>query len=181
MKDSFAELLKTRRSIRKYKTTAIEKHKLDMCLEAARLAPSACNAQPWKFITLSEPEQVAAFSAEVFGGVYAMTAFARKAPVLVAVVADKGNIVSWVGNQVRNTAFSLIDIGIACENFVLQAHELGLGTCIIGWFNEKNAAKYLKCPSGRKVELLISVGYPDENPEPRPRKKLEDISSQNFY
>ncbi len=170
-----------RRSVRKYKNSPVSRELIEKCVEAARLAPSACNSQPWKFIVLDEPARVAEFSDAVFSGLYSMTAFAKKAPVLVAIVAERGNVTSWIGNQMQHTTFSLIDIGIACENFVLQAQELGLGTCILGWFDMEKAAAILGCPKGKKVELLISVGLPDESPDPRPRKPVSDICSYGKY
>lgn len=175
----FLELAAARRSVRKYKADPVEREKLDLCLEAARLAPSACNAQPCKFIIIDEPELKEKFCAAAFTGVYSATRFAAAAPVLAAVVADTGKLSAWLGNQVQDTNFRLVDIGIAAEHFVLAAAEQGLGTCWIGWFNAKGAAKALGLPAGRKVEVLISLGYPAENPAPRPRKSKEAFGSYN--
>ena len=86
-----------------------------------------------------------------------------------------------MGNFFRRTEFYLVDQGIACEHLVLRAHDLGLGTCWIGWLNGEKAAKFLKLPKGKKVEHLISLGYPAETPQPRPRKSLQEIVSYNEY
>lgn len=173
---NFIKLAKMRSSIRKYKNTPVEREKILTCIEASRLAPSACNSQPWKFIAIDESEIKDAFCKEVFSGIYKMTAFATKAPAIIAIVSDKGNLISKLGNMARKTQFWLIDIGITAEHFCLQAAELGLGTCMIGWFNQKAADEFLKIPKGQKTELLISLGYPDENPDIRPRKLLKKIS-----
>ena len=175
----FLELAAARRSIRRYKPDPVERGKLDLCLEAARLAPSACNAQPCRFVVLDDPALREKFCSEVFTGVYGATRFAAAAPVIVAVVSDTGKLSAWLGNQVQDTNFRLVDIGIAAEHFVLAAAEQGLGTCWIGWFNSKAAARALGLGRGRKVEVLLSVGYPAENPAPRPRKSREDYSSYN--
>ncbi|HNW44484.1 MAG TPA: nitroreductase family protein [Elusimicrobiales bacterium] len=176
---TFLELAAARRSIRKYTAAPVEREKLDRCLEAARLAPSACNAQPYRFVVLDEPAVKEKFSAAVFSGVYSACKFAAGAPVLVAVVSDTGKLTAWLGNQMQDTNFRLVDIGIAAEHFVLAAAEQGLGTCWLGWFDAKAAAKTLGLGAGKKVEVLLSVGYPGESPAPRPRKPAQEFASFN--
>ena len=171
----------TRRSVRKFEQKPVEREKINSCIEAARLAPSACNSQPWHFIVIDEPETKAAFCKQAFSGVYSISQWAAKAPVLVAAVSDKGNFVSRVGNFLRRTEFYLIDHGIACEHLVLRAWDLGLGTCWIGWLDVVKASKFFNLPGGKKIEHLIALGYPAESPEPRPRKKPEEIVSYNAY
>ena len=156
------EVIKARRSIRKYQEKPVEREKINDCLEAARLAPSACNSQPWHFIVIDDPKVKEAFCKEAFSGVYNMTKFAEKAPVLVAAVSDRGNFTSRIGNFFRRTEFYLVDHGIACEHFVLRAHDLGLGSCWIGWLNSNKAEKFFNLPKGKKIEHLIAVGYPAE-------------------
>jgi len=173
------ELAAARRSIRKYKDIPVEREKLDLCLEAARLAPSACNAQPYKFIVLDEPAVKARFCAAAFSGVYSACKFAASAPVIVAVVSETGKLSAWLGNQVQGTNFRLMDIGITVEHFVLEAAEQGLGTCWLGWFGAKAAAKALGLGPGRKVEILISAGYPAEAPGPRPRRPMSEFAGYN--
>lgn len=170
-----------RRSIRKYEDRPVEREKIDACLQAALLAPSACNSQPWHYIVIDDPKIKEAFCKEVFTGVYAMSKWAEKAPVLVAVVSDRGNFTSRIGNFFRRTEFYLVDQGISGEHFVLRAHDLGLGTCWIGWLNSNKAEKFFKLPKGKKIEHLISVGYPAEAPAPRPRKDFQKSVSYNEY
>jgi len=175
----FLELAAARRSIRRYKHVPVEREKLELCLEAARLAPSACNAQPYRFIIIDEPALKEKFCAAAFSGLYSACKFAAAAPALLAVTADTGKVTAWLGNQVQDTNFRLMDIGIAAEHFVLAAAEQGLGTCWLGWFSAKGAARALGLGSGKKVEILISVGYPDEAPPPRKRKTTEEFRSFN--
>ena len=175
------QVICTRRSVRKYLDKPVEREKINACLEAARLAPSACNSQPWEFIVMDDPTVKEMFCQEAFSGVYKMSAWATKAPVLVAAVADKGNFKSRVGNFVRRTEFYLVDHGIACEHFILRAWDQGLGTCWIGWLNVDKAGQFFHLPGQKKIEHLIAVGYPDETPDPRPRQPFEKMVSYNEY
>jgi len=175
----FLALASARRSIRKFKPDPVDRTKLDLCLEAARLAPSACNAQPYRFVVVDEPALKEKFCGAVFSGVYSACKFAAAAPVIVAVVSDTGKLSAWLGNQVQRTDFRLMDIGIAAEHFVLEAAEQGLGTCWIGWFAAKAGARALGLGPGRRIEVLIAVGSPDEAPAQRPRKLMEKFGSYN--
>ena len=113
-----------------------------------------------------------------------MSKWAAAAPVLVAVVSDRGNFTSRLGNFFRDTEFFLIDQGISGEHFVLRAHDLGLGTCWIGWLNSDKAAQFFHLPKGKKVEHLFAVGYPAQDvlsATPHSRKSFEEIVSYNKY
>ena len=180
MKDnmSFAELAKKRQSDRKYKDQAVEKEKLIQCLETARISPSANNSQPWKFIVVDgfeKKEQIAECSIGL-----GMNKFTHQCPVLVAVVLEQQNFMSTIGSMIKNKNYSLFDIGIAVNQFCLQAADLGLGTCIIGWFDEKKIKKILGVRN-RRIPLLISVGYPDAPTREKVRKPLDVMSSWNEY
>ena len=160
--------------MRKYKQVEPSRDIIDGCIEAARLSPSACNSQPWEFIILYGKRKDEAAD-KVFCGIYSASKFAKSAPVLVFVVRNLENYIIKLADFLRDIRFSLIDIGIACEHFVLQAAEKGLGTCIIGWFDERMAKKILRLPGGKRVDLIISVGYPDSKEEHRKgRKPIED-------
>lgn len=173
------ELVSKRRSIRKYKPLPVEREKLLLCLEAARLAPSACNAQPYRFIVVDEPELKEKVSKAAFSGIYSICKFAAGAGALVLVVAKRGKLSAWLGNRVQSTDFRLVDIGIAAEHFILAAAEQGLGTCWLGLFNAKATAKALGLRPGKRVEIMLAVGYPDEDPAPRKRKSMEEFSVLN--
>ena len=176
MKTQFQELVTGRRSVRRFIDRPVEREKVLACLEAARLAPSAENVQPWRFLVIDDPETKARFSREVFTGLYSMTKFAAHAPVLILICARPGLLAGTIGKQIRGVSFHLIDIGIAGEHIALQAQELGLGTCWIGWFNARRARKIFKIPRAYKLVCLMALGYPEPRP-PREkiRKKLEEL------
>ena len=179
---SFLNLVNKRYSVRNYKTEPIPQEKVIRCIEAARLAPSACNSQPWKFIIADEPELVNELAKAAFEGLLDFNHFAFKAPVLVLIVSERENLFAKFGSIVKKKNFSLMDIGIAAEHFCLQAAEEGLGTCIIGWFNEKKVKKMLSIPKLKRVELLITVGFSaDEKIPPKKRKAIDQILSRNKY
>ena len=148
------------------------------CLEAARLAPSACNSQPWKFVVVDDRELVRKVGEAAAG--MGMNGFAREVPVIVAVVLEKMNLTARIGSVIKDKEYSLLDVGIAVEHFCLQAAELGLGTCIMGWFNEKKVKELLGI-RGKRVPLLVSLGYPAGENRKKIRKSMDEMSSWNKY
>ncbi|OGX11111.1 MAG: hypothetical protein A2351_07980 [Omnitrophica bacterium RIFOXYB12_FULL_50_7] len=178
----FLELIQKRRSVRLYSDRPVAKEDLLKCLEAARLAPSGCNSQPWHFIVIDEPGLRKRVAGRIFSGLYAMNKFAQKAPVLIAVVSEKEKFLASFGGQIRDTRYCLLDIGIACEHLILQAQELGIGSCWMGWFDEEALKEELKIPKNKKIDIVISLGFSDEEKVvPRKRKALAEISSFNAY
>ena len=169
---NFLELVKKRYSCRKYLAKPVSRERIQQCIEAARLAPSACNSQPWNFIVVDDTRLKNDLVNRAFFGKYAMNAFAKDAPVIIAVIRERSSYPAILGGYLRGIQYSLIDIGIACEHFILQAQQEGLGTCWLGWFNEKAVKKALGIPKNKKVDVLISVGYsaqetiPDKNRKP---------------
>lgn len=180
---NFIELVKSRRSVRKFLDKPVERDKIDLCVEAARLAPSAENVQPWRFIVVDNRDRIAEFSKAAFGGIYLPGRFASKAAAIVVIAARPDIFANKLGTRIQGTQYYLIDVGIAGEHFVLQAQELELGTCWIGWFNEKKARKFLELPGNHKVAALIAVGYPNKGAsKPHTRKSLDEIRFYNdFY
>ncbi len=161
----------------------VERDKIMLCLEAARLAPSTCNSQPWKFIVVDDRQLKDRLCHAAFSGIYSVMSFARKAPVIVVVVSEKARFLARIGGLFRGTDFYLIDIGIAAEHFILQAEELGLGTCWLGWFNEGAVKSILDIPKDRRVDILIALGYYERGKIGRPHKRepMEEISAFNSY
>lgn len=153
------------------------------CLEAARLAPSASNSQPWKFIVVNDPELVMKVAKETIGPLSTFNNFVPEAPVIIAVVIEKMKVFTKIGASIQDREYPLIDIGIAAEHFCLQAAEEGLGTCMLGWFNEKPIKELLKIPKERRIGLLITLGYAPDDYRLREkiRKKPEEMISFNFY
>lgn len=178
----FIDLVKHRRSVRKYSSNPVAKELIEQCIEAARLSPSACNAQPWKFIVVDDALLKDKVAKETYGVLDSFNKFTQQAPVIIVIVSENPNVTSRMGTFIKKIEFPLIDIGIAAEHFCLQATELGLGTCMIGWFNEKSIKELLKIPKQRKVALVITLGYPIEDKIiPKKRKDLSTICSFNKY
>ena len=175
----FSELVLKRQSDRKYAPKRVDREDIVRCLEAARMAPSACNSQPWKFVVVDDRAKLAELSEAAIG--LGMNRFTVQVPVLVAVVQEPMNMEAKAGSVVKDKDYSMMDLGMAVENFCLQAAELGLGTCIMGWFDEKRVKKVLGVPRTRRVQLLIAVGHPDAPNRQKVRKPLEEISSWNSY
>jgi nitroreductase len=182
LKNSFLQLVQSRRSVRKFKNISVERDKIITCIEAARLAPSAENVQPWRFIVLDEPETITLFSEQAFSGIYRFTGWAALAPVIIAICAEPDVLTNRLGKQIQGTHYYLIDIGIAGEHLVLQAREFGIGSCWIGWFDAKKAKRFLAIPGSWKVVQLLVLGYPEENlPVQRGKKSLKEILYFNRY
>ncbi len=178
-----SDLFKNRKSVRDYLDRAVEREKIMMCLEAARWAPSACNSQPWKFIVIDDKELKDKLCDKAFGGIYSMNTFCKKAPVIVVVISEESKFLARVGGMFRGTKYYLIDIGIAGEHFVLQAQDLGLGTCWIGWFNEQGVKSALNIPQDKKIDILIALGYYNKENVclKHGREPLDKIASFNSY
>jgi len=173
---NFIDLVRERRSIRKYQNKPVEKEKIMLCLETVRLAPSACNSQPYKFFILDNKDIKNKFASAVFSGIYLPCKFAAQAPVLIILVRVPQKITASFGNKIQNTNFSLIDLGIAGEHFALQAQELGLGSCWIGWFDKNETKKFLNLKEDEIPEIIFSLGYPAENPPERKKKNINEIA-----
>ena len=171
----FPELIRTRRSVRTYKEQPVPKELLDQCLDAARMAPSACNSQPWSFLVVNDREAIHRIADAACSGIYAMNRFIATAPVLLVFITEKSKLVARMGGQVRDVRYNLIDIGIAGDHLTLQAAALGLGTCWIGWFNDKALKRELNLPLSTQVDIIMPLGYPDEEPKGKLRKSLDNV------
>jgi len=150
--------IKTRRSIRKYTSRPVEDEKINKLLESARLAPSAKNLQNWNFILVKEPEKLRKLAIACNNQM-----FIASASIVIAGIADPKR--KWYQ----------LDMGIAFDHIDLQATEIGLGACWIGAFNESKVSQILNVPDNLETVILITIGYPDESPNPRPRKNIEEI------
>ena len=171
----FIELAAKRESCRDYSDTPVEKEKLNLCVEAARLAPSACNSQPWTMLIALTPEKLeqAAKAAQELG----MNRFIGKAPVIAIVVEEKTNISSKFGGALKDQQYAQTDIGLAVAHFCLEATQQGLSTCIIGWFNETQLKKDFDIPESKRVRLLIAVGYAaNDRLREKKRRSVQEIA-----
>lgn len=178
----FLELVKQRQSTRAYDTSRpVDRDIISRIVEAGRLAPSACNAQPWHFIVVDAPElknKVAdATSARLLG----MNHFTKQAPVHILIVEEKVNLSSGIGGVIKDKQFAFVDIGIAAAHICLAAEAEGLGSCILGWFNESKVKDLLDIPKDKRVILDIIIGYPNQPIRDKKRKAVDDIVSYNKY
>lgn len=174
----FVELAATRQSCRNFISKPVPRELIDKCLESARLAPSACNSQPWRFLVTDEEPLRSKLAEAAFGGIYGMNKFAGSAGALITVVTERSKYVARLGGLLRGVQYSLIDLGIACQHFDLQAAELGLGCCWLGWFDEKKVKKTLGLPRSDRLDIMLCLGYPgSEVVRPKKRKSLDEIRS----
>lgn len=182
---AFLDLVRARRSVRRYDPyRPVERDKLERCLEAARLAPSASNAQPWRFVVVEDPVLRERVARETFGPVVSFNHFSLRAPVLVVCVAEERSLTARVGGFLKGRRYSGMDMGIAAEHFCLQAVEEGLGTCMLGWFDEKGVRRALGIPAARRVGLIIAAGYPAVaagESKRRVRRPLDEVRCYNRY
>jgi len=170
--ESLLTLLKTRRSIRRYRPDPVPDEMVEQLLEAGRWAPSASNRQPWDFIVVRDEtirQQVAEHAAFYF----IRWAHVAEAPLLIVLCGDAGKRIY--------RQFLHEDIGLAGSQIMLQAKALGLGTCWLGGIDRKAIAATLKLPERLEVVGLLTVGFPAEDPPPTSRKPLSEIVHYDVY
>ncbi len=200
------EAIRKRRSIRKFKPDPIPEDKIRLLLESARLAPSGTNTQPWRFIVVKDDNTKRKLQEAAHNQRHV-----RRAPVIIACCADltafkefskrvdelinsgalpertrdvfipyleKG--MDTVKKQDLITA-AVANVSIAVEHMVLQAVELGLGTCWVRWYDDNKVKEILNIPDFAEVIALMPVGVPDEDPEPRPRLSIDKIAYSEKY
>jgi nitroreductase len=175
------EIITSRQSDRRYNDKPIDKEKLDRITEAARMAPSACNGQPWKFVVITDPVLISKIAEACSEKLVRMNTFVDQAPALIIVIRERSNITSQVGATIKAKDYSLIDIGIASENICLQARAEGMGSCMIGWFDENRVRKILSIPRSKRVELIITLGYSLSELRTKKRKPAKEVISYNKY
>ncbi len=176
------DLIKSRQSDRAFDANRpIEPDKLERILEAVRLAPSACNAQPWKFIVVNDPELKNKVADCTSNKVLGMNHFTKQASVHLLIVEEKANFTSTIGSLVKKKDFPQIDIGIAAAHICLAAQAEGIGSCIIGWFDEKKLKSLLGIPSSKRVLLDVILGYSTQPLREKKRKNPEEVISYNKY
>lgn len=169
------EIIKQRYSVRSFKDKPVDSALISAITEAARLAPSACNSQPWRFVAVTDKPLLRQIVDQGLGGVVP-NRWAASAPVIIVGCALLNLLTHRLGGAVKGISYHQIDLGIALEHMVLRATELGLGTCWIGWFKEKNIKRILQLPGTWKIISLLALGYPqEENHAPTPRHALEEI------
>ena len=174
-------IIQKRQSCRNFAGGTVSREAIDTCLEAACLAPSACNAQPWRFVVVDDPQHVAKVSKYVQDS--GMNRFAEGCSAFVVIVEGSQNLPARVGSGLKNQKYSSIDIGIATAHFVLAATEQDIATCILGWFNEWGLKTLLNIPKMRRIRLVIAMGTaaPDDPLRNKVRKPAKEVISYNRY
>ena len=171
----FQTLIRQRCSCRSYRPKPVEKEKLEQCMEAARLAPSGCNSQAWRYYVVTEPETKKQFADAVYQSGF--NRFAEQAPVLIAITEQiPAKVMRVVREKYGTQAYVQIDIGLSLSQLILQATELGLATCILGIFDEDAVHALIPIPEGEKLRLVLALGYPAEEDVPeKNRHPLTEI------
>lgn len=178
----FLELVSSRQSVRAFDPEReIEKEKLERIIEVARLAPSACNAQPWSFVVVDNPELKNKVADATSSRVLGMNHFTKQAPVHLLLIEEKVNLSSGIGGWIKKKDYAQIDLGIVAAHIVLAAQAEGFGTCIVGWFDEDKMRDLLHIPSSKRVWLDIVIGYSAQTLRKKSRKTIDSIVSYNKY
>jgi nitroreductase len=173
--EDFFELIEKRESCRNFDDKPVEKAKLVACINAARIAPSACDSQPWSFVVVSSSELLPRL-AECLQGA-GMNKFTSKCPSFIVVVEERATLSAKVAGIVKSQTYAQIDIGLSTMQLCLAATEQGLGTCIMGWFDEPKIKVLLDIPKAKRIRLVIGVGYAasDKHRE-KIRKNIDGIA-----
>ncbi len=160
-----------RYSVRGYKETEVEEEKLRKVLEAARLSPSASNRQDWKFVVVKDQDAKKKLARAAFN-----QSFIAEAPIVIVACGTSPKLMMDCGQPTHT-----VDVSIAVAYLILEAYELGLGTCWIGAFKEDEVKRILGVPKDVRVVAMTPLGYPDEPPSPKSRKRLEEIAVFEKY
>ncbi|MEN8254998.1 MAG: nitroreductase family protein [Verrucomicrobiota bacterium] len=171
----FIELVRHRTSCRSYEPRPVPREHLELMLEAARLAPSACNKQPWRLAVVEdEAVRIQLVDKAFLAGI--PMKWATDAGAIIALGMEKSAITHKVAPKISGVDYPLLDLGIAGEHLVLQAEELGLGTCWIGWIRPKAVRRIVGWPRGIEPAALITIGWPaSRERKTRPRLEQDEI------
>ena len=173
---NFTEIANARQSCRKYDSQReVEREKLDAILMAARLAPSACNAQPYR-ITVCHGESAQEVAKAVMG--MGMNRFASDVPYLLVISEEDYNATAALGAKVKGNDYRSIDIGILAAYITAEACAQGLSTCILGWLDDKKIREI--CNIDKPVRLVITLGYAAEDDKLREKKRKESSKLVKF-
>jgi nitroreductase len=179
--NTFLELANVRQSDRAYLDKPVEQEKVDRIIEAARLAPSACNAQPWKLVVVRDAAKRHAIADATSTKIIAMNHFSKQAPLQFVLIEEPGNFTSKFGSWIKGKHFPEYDLGIVASHICLAAADEGLGSCILGWLNEEKVRKILSIPHKKRVAMVILVGYTAQPSRKKVRKPLSELVSYETY
>ncbi len=167
--EDFLKLALTRESCRNFSEKIVEIEDIKKCVEAARIAPSAYNEQPWHFYIIGENKLEDVSSN--------LQAFTKKAGGFIVVFEKPASIPVKITNTIKSQDFTKIDIGIAAAHICLMATNMGISNCILGIFNEKKLKENLNIDNKDRIRLVIALGYSETKTKEKRRKELEQIST----
>ncbi len=177
------EIIDNRRSIRKYKDTPVSDELIQKLIRSAHLAPSGHNTQPWHFIIVNDNNIKEEISKVSHNQKWMLTA-----PFFMVCIADIRSRIKDSEDLYIDEESSMFelkktirDTAISIQHMVLEAEDNGLGTCWVAWYKQSELRPVLGIPNDKFVVGIITVGYPDENPNPRPRKNIDDIVHLNKW
>lgn len=177
---SFLELAAARQSDRSYEPgRVIGREVLERILEAGRLAPSACNGQPWHFTVVTDPQLLVEVGRATSS--LGMNRFVKDASALVLITLEPTNITSKLGCGIKDKDFPIMDLGIASAYMTLAAEDEGIGSCILGWFDEKKIKELVGVPQKKRLMLIISLGYNLKPKRKKIRKDFDKVVSFEKY
>ena len=178
--NSFLELAQARQSDRSFEPgRKIDREVLERIIEAGRIAPSACNGQPWHFIVVTSDEllpQVARATSSL-----GMNKFVKDASALVLITHESTNITSRLGCGIKDKDFPMMDLGIASAYITLAAEDEGIGSCILGWFDEKKIKQLTGMPEKKRLMLIVALGYAAKPKRKKVRKEWGKVVSFEKY
>lgn len=177
---SFLELAQQRQSDRAFLPgRKIEQDVLDRILESARLAPSACNGQPWHFTVVTDDNLLPEVGRATSG--LGMNKFVKDASALVLITHEETNITSKLGSGIKDKDFPMMDLGIASAFLTLAAEDEGVGSCILGWFDEKKIKELVGIPKKKRLMLIVALGYAAKPKRKKVRKEWDKVVSFEKY
>ena len=170
-----SEVIMNRRSIRKYKDKEIDDDLINKIVEAGIWAPSAGNLQSWEVVIVKDHQTKVQLAVACY-----IREFIGQAPAILAVCAYKRKSGATYGDRGRDL-YCIQDAACAAQNMLLKIHDLGLGACWNGAFDEDSVSALLRIPEDIRPVAIITVGYPDEKPIPPPREEIEDFIHRETY
>ena len=172
---NFDQILENRTSVRSFDSKPVNEKDLISIVEAARLAPSACNSQTWRFVAVTDREVINKICSEAMRPIVP-NRWLEQAPLIIVGCSKIDIVANRIGTRVTGIEYYQIDLGIAMEHMVLKATDLGLGSCWIGWFKEDKIKEILEIPKRIKVSAMLAIGFPKDNhSRKRKRKSIDKI------
>ncbi|MDR2387846.1 MAG: nitroreductase family protein [Deltaproteobacteria bacterium] len=170
----YMELALKRQSTRQFADKPVEHEKLVKCVEAARLSPSGCNAQPWSFIVVEKPEVVAEVAKTTMQ--LGINEYIAKAKAFFVVVEEYAQLMPKIAKIVHSQYFAKGDLGAVSLSLCLEAQSQGLGTCMLGIFDRPKLRELFDIPKDKDIFIVIAVGYPSSDQvRTKDRKPLEEL------